>query len=60
LSVSDEKLVAIGLAIASPSGFVLVPAAMFPSKQHFHLHWGVHEVEPVEMRQLLDLAHLLD
>lgn len=30
--VWDKKLVAIGLAIASPSGFVLTPAAMFPSK----------------------------
>jgi hypothetical protein len=30
--VSDEKLVATGWAIASPSGFVLTPAAMFPSK----------------------------
>jgi len=29
-------------------------------KQHFHPHWGVQKVEPVEMRQLLDLAHLLD
>lgn len=30
--VSDEKLVAMGLAITSPSGFVLTPGAMFPSK----------------------------
>ncbi len=30
--VSDEKLVAIGLAIASPSGLALAPAAMFASK----------------------------
>ncbi len=30
--VADKKLVAMGLAIASPSGFVLAPAAMFASK----------------------------
>jgi len=30
--VADEKLEAMGWAIASPSGFVLTPAAMFPSK----------------------------
>jgi hypothetical protein len=33
---------------------------MFPSKTALPPALGVHEVEPVEMRQLLDLAHLLD